>query len=186
MLILVFLFGLIQAFLFFFINNFFFLFNIRIFNSCLIINFFTSIFKVLILLFSLVILFAYRIYSIQFNSFQVENLIIISLSSIISLFLVSFNNLFLIFITFESLFLCTLCLVMNSNSKISTESCNKFFMQNAIISGIMVFGLCLFFFFFKTFDITVLKLFFLNIADRSEIYVYIIHPENILILINVF
>jgi len=151
---------LLIMYLFFFsyiYTDFFSLQKYLFFDNLLCLTSFSLLLKFQILFFSL---FVWRlcIGEIRDEKFANAEIPVLFITLLVILFSATIaNNLFFIFILFEISFIIIIGLASMNFSFKNGEACIKYFVYNTIITGIVILGLFMFLFTFKTYDIEIIQ-----------------------------
>jgi NADH:ubiquinone oxidoreductase subunit 2 (subunit N) len=138
------------------------------FNSMVCVDTPVIFMRFQIIIFS-IMAFSLIIYSIERSlNVQVESVILFVIAVYTILFLVASYDSFLIYVCLEIIFLCTLGLTVFCFSMIGVEAALKYFIQNIIISAVSLIGLGFIFYFCKSTNLYIIKLFIADISDNVE------------------
>jgi NADH:ubiquinone oxidoreductase subunit 2 (subunit N) len=165
----------------YFLNKKYFFFNDMICLESSII-----FIRVQIIVFSIIA--SFLLYKSVFRSsfIQIESIILFVIAIYSILFLVVVYDIFLMYICLEVIFLSTLGLTVFCFSIISLEAALKYFVQNIVVSAVSLVGLGFIFYFCKSTNIYIIKLFVTDIFYfKNNALIAIVSISFILWLSNI-
>lgn len=137
------------------------------------------IFKQIFIVFFIVFIFLYLIYNKDKPLKKLINeVILLNILLLNALVLVSINDLFILFMLLEGVSIVMYIIIaLNKNIYIASESSLKYFLLSSFASSLSIFGLSLFYAFFKTTNIDAISLFLSNpetfISETEKVFLFI-------------
>ena len=136
--------------------------NTYFYKSFLIFNFYTIMLKIILLFFSIIVIFFLKVWLIKIKRYILEYYFLVTGSLIFMFLMISSINLFGIYIALEGISLQLYALTALSFTEISVEIALKYFLLGSLISGIILYGITLIYGNIFSLNIFVIKNFILN------------------------